>query len=312
VTGRPEPPARPAPVIEADRLVKRFGRRAAVDGVSFTVRRGMVFGFLGPNGSGKTTTIAMLLGVIRPTSGEVRLFGRYGWRELHRARRRIGATLESPNFYPYLSGFDNLRVVATIKGHDAEEVERVLSVVGLSDRAGGAFAEYSLGMKHRLAIAAAVLGDPELVILDEPTNGLDPDGIREIRAIVVRLAAEGRTIVLSSHLLQEVERTCTHVAILKRGRIVAAGPLSELTAGTTQVELRSGDPERLGAALHACPEVLGVRREGDLLVAELRGGDAEDLSRFLAGQRVYLSHLAARGRSLEEVFVSATGGGEAG
>jgi ABC-type multidrug transport system ATPase subunit len=303
-------PPGPTPVVEADRLVKRFGRHAAVDGVSFTVLRGMVYGFLGPNGSGKTTTIGMLLGVVRPTSGEVRLFGRYGRGELHHARRRIGATLETPNFYPYLSGLDNLRIAATIKGLGPEEVERALAVVGLVERAGSAFAEYSLGMKHRLAIAAAILGDPELVVLDEPTNGLDPEGIREIRTIIAALAAEGRTIFLSSHLLSEVERTCTHVAILKRGRIVAQGPLAELTAGATEVELRSGDPERLSAAVGAYPGAAAVRREGDLLVAELRGGDAEDLSRFLAERRVYLSHLACRQRSLEEVFVSATGTAE--
>ena len=200
------------PVIETRELSKRYGKVQAVDRISFSVESGQVFGFLGPNGSGKTTTIGMLLGIITPTGAGFRLFGESG-RGLHKVRRRMGATLEQPNFYPYLSGWDNLRITANVKGAGRTEVEEALEVVGLSDRRRSKFKTYSLGMKQRLALAATMLGDPALIILDEPANGLDPEGMREIREIIGALAARGKTIFLSSHLLWEVERTCTHVAI---------------------------------------------------------------------------------------------------
>jgi ABC-2 type transport system ATP-binding protein len=260
-----------------------------------------VYGFVGPNGSGKTTTMAMLLGVVAPSGGEIRLFGRYGLGELDVARRRIGAMLETPNFYPYLSGMDNLGVVGAIKGVGWSEVEAALERVGLADRAHESFAHYSLGMKHRLGIASALLGDPELVVLDEPANGLDPAGIREIRDIMLRLAGEGKTVFLSSHLLHEVERTCSRVAILRAGRIVAEGSLEEITSGTVVAVLRADHPG-LRAAVEAYPHAAGVHVEDGAVLAEVGDGDLAGLNRFLAARGVYVSHLSARRRNLEEIF----------
>jgi len=293
-------------VIETTGLTKRYGDNLAVDGISFAVERGQVFGFLGPNGSGKTTTIGMLLGIITPTAGEIRLFGMTGHRGLHRARRRTGATLEQPNFYPYLSGLDNLHIVANVKRAPRRSIDEVLDLVRLAERKGDRYKTYSLGMKQRLSLAATMLGDPELVVLDEPANGLDPEGMREIREIIADLAAAGKTIFLSSHLLWEVERTCSHVAIIRRGRIVRQASVGEITAGTTVAELRGPDLAAIATALEAYPETLSVEVDGGAVLAELRDDDLAALNRFLAGRGVYVSHLAARERSLEEVFMQLT------
>jgi ABC-type multidrug transport system ATPase subunit len=293
-------------IIETQQLTKRYRRTLAVDHISFHVERGQVYGFLGPNGSGKTTTIGMLLGIINPTSGSIRLFGEYGNDQLHTARQRIGATLETPNFYPYLSGYDNLRVVARIKGVDAARIERALDDVGLATRGRDAFRKYSLGMKQRLAIAGAMLGDPELVILDEPANGLDPEGMREIRDIINGLAAQGRTIFVSSHLLNEVERTCTHVAIIKRGRIIHYGSIHELTAGRTSAVVRAADMTALLAAAREYPAMISVAPEGDAVVLDVGDDDLAALNAFLAARGVFLSYLAPRSASLEDVFMDLT------
>ena len=302
-------------IIETEHLTKRYGRTLAVDQISFHVERGQVYGFLGPNGSGKTTTIGMLLGIINPTAGSIKLFGEYGNDRLHTARQRIGATLETPNFYPYLSGYDNLRVVARIKGVDTARVERALDAVGLGTRGRDAFRKYSLGMKQRLAIAGAMLGDPELVILDEPANGLDPEGMREIRDIIKGLAAEGRTIFVSSHLLNEVERTCTHVAIIKRGRIIHYGSIQALTAGRTSAVVRAADMTALLSAVREYPAAVAVTAEGDAALVELSDDDLAALNAFCAARGVYLSCLTPRSASLEDVFMDltsdATGGAAA-
>jgi ABC-2 type transport system ATP-binding protein len=279
----------------------------AVDGISFTVERGQIFGFLGPNGSGKTTTIGMLLGIINATAGSFRLLGEGSLRGLHRARQRVGATLETPNFYPYLSGRDNLRIVANVKRVPESKIVEVLDAVGLADRAKDRFRTYSLGMKQRLALAATMLGDTDLVILDEPANGLDPEGMREIREIILRLHEQGRTIFLSSHLLWEVERTCTHVAIIKSGRIIRQASVSEMTAGTVTAGLRGGDAETLLAIVGDYPGAVTVTRQADLVIAELRDDDLAALNSFVAGHGVFLSHLALRQRSLEDVFIELTG-----
>ncbi|HUF67396.1 MAG TPA: ATP-binding cassette domain-containing protein [Longimicrobiales bacterium] len=296
-----------APVIETTGLTKRFGSQIAVDGISFTVERGQIFGFLGPNGSGKTTTIGMLLGIINATAGSFRLLGEGSLRGLHRVRQRVGATLETPNFYPYLSGRDNLRIVANVKRAPESKIVEVLDAVGLADRAKDRFRTYSLGMKQRLALAATMLGDTDLVILDEPANGLDPEGMREIREIILRLREQGRTIFLSSHLLWEVERTCTHVAIIKNGRIVRQASVSEMTAGTVTAGLRGGDAETLLAIVGDYPGAVTVTRQADLVIAELRDDDLAALNAFVAGRGIFLSHLALRQRSLEDVFIELTG-----
>jgi ABC-2 type transport system ATP-binding protein len=302
-------------VIETYDLAKHFRKIRAVDGISFRVEPGQIFGFLGPNGSGKTTTIGMLLGIITPTAGSFSLFGGRSEHasEIHAARQRIGATLESPNFYPYLSGRDNLRIVANVKGKTEKDIDHVLAVVGLSRRQKTRFKAFSLGMKQRLALAATILGDPELVILDEPANGLDPEGMREIRHIIAELSELGKTIFLSSHLLGEVERTCTHVAIIKEGKIVRQASVKEITSETTIAGLRGGEsPETLKHFMEVYPGAVSARVEEDTVIVELADADLSTLNRFVADRGVYLSHLALRQRTLEDVFMEATGGGEGG
>lgn len=294
-------------IIETTNLTKRYRRVVAVDGISFEVEAGQVYGFLGPNGSGKTTTIGMLVGIITPTAGGIRLFGGGTPGELHKARQRIGATLESPNFYPYLSGLDNLRLAATIKNRGSKEVDEVLETVGLTQRCRDRFQTYSLGMKQRLALAAAMLGDPELIILDEPANGLDPEGMREIRDIITNLASRGKTIFLSSHLLWEVERTCTHVAVIKKGRIVGQGSVAAVTSGAARIELRAADLELLKKIVSDYPGMVSVNIEGAMVIAEIGSDDMAALNRFVVERGVYLSHLAVRQRSLEDAFLEMTG-----
>ena len=216
-------------VIQTDGLTKRYGSLVAVDNLTLRVPRGEVFGLLGPNGSGKTTTIGMLLGLVRPSSGTKRLFGLESDGVTPETLRRVGAIVETPTFYPYLSGRANLKYFQGISRHGSrDEVDRLLELVGLTGRAGSKFRTYSLGMKQRLGLAYALLGDPELLFLDEPTNGMDPAGMAEVRGLISRLGAEGPTILLSSHLLNEVEQVCDSVAILSNGRLIQQGSVQEL------------------------------------------------------------------------------------
>jgi len=300
------------PVIETTDLSKRYRKTTAVDEISFSVEQGQVFGFLGPNGSGKTTTIGMLVGIISPSAGHFRLFGGSTPHELHQARQRIGGTLEYPNFYPYMSGLGNLKIVANIKRKSLKDVDEALEIVGMAKRKKGLFRTYSLGMKQRLAVAATLLGNPELVMLDEPANGLDPDGMREIREIIGRLADRGTTIFLSSHLLWEVERTCTHVAIIKEGRLLQQGAVSDVTKGAPIAALRADDVAALERAVKAYPETHWVKRRDEYVVAELATDDLATLNRYLAEQGLYVSELKLQQRSLEDVFMEVTGGGEHG
>ncbi len=297
-------------VIETDNLKKHYaarrGKVCAVDGISFQVEQGQVFGFLGPNGSGKTTTIGMLLGIITPTAGQVRLFGRQGTKGLHEGRQRTGATLETPNFYPYLSGRDNLRIVANVKRVGDREIDGALELVGLTKRQRHRFGTYSLGMKQRLALAATMLGDPELIILDEPANGLDPEGMREIREIIHALADRGKTIFLSSHLLWEVERTCTHVAIISRGRIIRQSSVRDLTHSTVIAAIRGGNLEQLRALAQAYQGAANARLIEDAVLVELKADDFAALNRHMVDNGVYLTHLARHNVSLEDVFIELT------
>jgi ABC-2 type transport system ATP-binding protein len=235
------------------------------------------------------------------------LLGEHTRRGLHQARQRVGATLETPNFYPFLSGRDNLRIVANVKRVAHTRIAVVLDTVGLADRAKDKFGGYSLGMKQRLALAATMLGDPELVILDEPANGLDPEGMREIRDIILRLHAAGKTIFLSSHLLWEVERTCTHVAIIKNGRIIRQASVRDIVAGTVTAAVRGGDTGALRAIVDQFPDVVATSVAGDLVIAELRTDDLAALNQFVAARGVFLSHIALQQRSLEDVFIELTG-----
>ncbi len=295
-------------IIEARALTKRYKDVVAVDQATFDVEQGQVFGFLGPNGSGKTTTLGMLLGIVRPTGGSFRLFGASTPKSLVAARARIGATLETPNFYPYLSGRDNLRVSANLKGVGSKRIEECLRLVGLTARAKHRFKTYSLGMKQRLALASAMLNDPDLIMLDEPGNGLDPQGMTAIRELILHLAEQGKTIFLSSHLLWEVERTCSHVAIIRNGQIIETGAVKDIVAGTTSVVVKSDDLEQLRRALEGYADVSDVRIKGDAVVATLAAGDLGSLSGHLARLGIHPSHLAAEHRSLEDVFMQMTGG----
>lgn len=278
-------------------------QKRAVDGISFSVEQGQIFGFLGPNGSGKTTTIGMLLDIINRTDGEIKLFGDTN---LNAARKRIGATLETPNFYPYLSGYDNLKIVAKIKGIGEARIQEILGIVKLSERQKDAFKAYSLGMKQRLSLASAMLSDPDIIILDEPANGLDPEGIREIREIIKGLGRQGKTVFLSSHLLDEVEQTCTHVAVIKNGKLVKQGSVAELTSRNI-ARLEADDMDLLRTVLRSYSGVLSSETRDGAVFAAMGEGTLSDLNRHLASQGVYVSHLSEARQSLEEVFLELTG-----
>ncbi|MBC8041824.1 MAG: ABC transporter ATP-binding protein [Rhizobacter sp.] len=290
-------------IIQATNLTKVYGNTKAVSGVSFAVQQGQIYGFLGPNGSGKTTTIGMMLGIINRSSGDIKLFETDN---LDHARHRIGATLETPNFYPYLSGLDNLRIVAKIKNIADARIQTVLGIVKLDKRQKDKFKTYSLGMKQRLALASAMLSNPDLVVLDEPANGLDPEGIREIREIIKGLAAEGKTIFLSSHLLNEVEQTCTHVAVIKKGELVSQGSIREIVSRNLVVMLRAKDVATLQENVARYEHTVAATLDRDTVVAELKNDDLASLNMFLSQKGIYLSHLSQRQQSLEEAFMELT------
>jgi ABC-2 type transport system ATP-binding protein len=293
--------------IQTDHLSKHFKQRAAVADLSLTVQRGEIFGFLGPNGSGKTTTIAMLLGLVRPTSGRAFVLGHDMQQQPGPALRRVGAMIEAPAFFPYLSGYNNLRVLARADGLPAERIDAALAAVELADRAGDAFRTYSQGMKQRLGIAAALLAEPELIILDEPTNGLDPAGMVEVRNLIHSLAAGGRTIFLSSHLLHEVEQVCQHVAILKEGRLLAQGPVADLLRRGRGVQMRiEGDATAVREVLQPLDWVGAVREHDDMLLIEAPAERAAEINNLLVSHNIAVAELRPREESLEEFFLEIT------
>ncbi|MGH9065698.1 MAG: ABC transporter ATP-binding protein [Acidimicrobiales bacterium] len=301
--------------IQTTGLTKRLGRRNVVDSIDLAVPEGSVFGFLGPNGSGKTTTIRMLLGLAFPTAGQVRLLGHEMPALASLALPWVGAMVEGPGFYPFLSGRDNLvRLDAVQRGERvpgrAERVAAALARVGLTPAADKRYRAYSLGMRQRLALAAALLRPTRLLILDEPTNGLDPQGMREVRLLVRSLATDGMTVFLSSHLLSEVEQICTHAAVMSGGRVAAQGPIDALREAQSRV-LRVGtpDPELAVRVLGALPGIgLATAAEG-VVRAELRGAEPEDCTAALVGAGVRVRSLAAEAPSLEDTFVALTGEG---
>jgi ABC-2 type transport system ATP-binding protein len=298
-----------APPVATRGLVKRYGEIVAVDHVDLTVERGDVFGYLGPNGAGKTTSLRMLLGLIRPTAGDARLFGRDPLVEGAKALQGVAGFVEGPRFYPYLSGRKNLELLADYDGDGARSrIDEVLEVVELRDRAKDRVGGYSHGMRQRLGIASALLRRPQLLLLDEPTTGLDPAGMRDMRDLVRRLADEGITILLSSHLLNEVEELCNRVAIIRKGQIVYEGGLGELLAtATTGYRLRTTEPERARAVLLAQRGVDGVA----LSDGELRfSADEETVARTaitLGQARIGITALVPETASLEELFLGLTG-----
>ncbi|MCY3693993.1 MAG: ABC transporter ATP-binding protein [Chloroflexi bacterium] len=294
-------------VIRTDGLTKRYGEILAVDGLSMEVPRGRIFGLLGPNGSGKTTTMGMLLGLVKPTAGSFTLFGSNSPHV--ESLRRLGAIVETPAFYPYLSGRDNLAYFQGIGCRsDATELDDLLEKVGLSDRADSRYRTYSLGMKQRLGLAYALLGDPELLFLDEPTNGMDPAGMAEVRDLIRSLGTGGRTVLLSSHLLHEVEQVCDSVAILSKGRLIAQGDVDDLVrpGGDERVRLRTTDNARAIEVLEGLDWVASVEVDGDSLLVAAASERSPEISTALGQAEVYVTEMAAEETSLEQYFLDVT------
>ena len=290
--------------IETSGLSKRFRKRTAVQPIDLSVPRGSLFGYLGPNGAGKTTTIRMLLGLARPTSGSAVMLGRSVPGGLAAVRRSIGSVLEDPAFYPRLSAATNLRILARTAGDRAAlgRIDTLLERVGLSDRAGDKVRTYSHGMRQRLGLAAALLHDPELIVLDEPATALDPAGIRDVRGMLAALRDEGRTIFISSHLLSEVEQICDEVAVVSKGRMMYQGPLSGLTGGHGRVRVGVERPDE--AARIVAERGWTAARDGDDVLVD--GAPAAEVNRALAERGLYAHTIAQETRRLEEVFLELT------
>ena len=277
----------------------------AVKNVSLEIHKGNVYGILGPNGSGKSTTLGIVLNVVNKTSGEYSWFG--GNVETHEALKKVGAIIERPNFYPYMTAKQNLQLVCKIKNIDYSKVQEKLALVGLVEREDSKFSTFSLGMKQRLAIASALLNDPEILILDEPTNGLDPQGIHQIRDIIRLIASQGTTILLASHLLDEVEKVCSHVLVLQKGEILYSGTVDGMTANEGFFELQSDDNETLKTVLGSHPAIEKVVFEdGKVLVYLKTPLEASELNRFLFEKNIFLNHLVKRKNSLEAQFLELT------
>jgi ABC-type multidrug transport system ATPase subunit len=287
-------------VLTVNKLTKNFGRLCAVNQIDLEVKQGQVFGMLGPNGSGKTTTLGMLMGVVNPTAGQFTWFGEA---PTHHIRKKIGAVLEHPIFYPYLSGQKNLELNATIKESDPQNISKVLDIVELTARKDDKYKTYSLGMKQRLAIASALLNDPQVLILDEPTNGLDPMGIAEIRQIIKRIASDGKTIILASHLLDEVQKVCTHFAVLRKGSMVHSGPVDDVGRGEEIVEVNAFHDD-LALIIQRFNGTSTVKREGSHYAVKMNDGfHSHDLNKFLFENGIVVSHLATQKKSLEKQFL---------
>jgi ABC-2 type transport system ATP-binding protein len=309
-------PAVPRPeggwAVETHGLTKRFGTNVAVDDVELLVPRGSAFGYLGPNGAGKTTLIRTLLGLTRPDRGSMSLLGTPVPAQRRQALARVGAIVDEPRFHPHLTGQQNLRLLAAARGGDADRrIAPALSRVGLADRAGDKVASYSMGMRQRLGVAACLLGDPELLILDEPMNGLDPAGMHEMRAMIESLRDEGRTVMLSSHLLDEIERTCDAVAIVDRGRVIRQGPIDELTRGAgTVVQVDCAEPDRAAKLIGEAGIAAGTTRTQAGLTVTLPAGASRelvaDLNRRLVEAGIGVYGLQEIRTSLEDWFLSVT------
>jgi ABC-2 type transport system ATP-binding protein len=292
-------------ILEVENLSKNYGAIKALKGISFSVPRGSVFGILGPNGSGKTTLLGIIMSVLKPSGGGYKLFDEAPT-DAH--RRHIGTLLETPNFYHYLSAVQNLKISAAIKGHGEEDIERVLEVVNLAQRKNSPFSSYSLGMKQRLAIGAALLGNPDVLVFDEPTNGLDPVGIAEIRSLIKQLSQQGKTIIMASHLLDEVEKVCTHVAILKQGDLKASGNVDEIFVHEDIVELSAENPGQLDTILNGLKGYIKKQREDENIQLFYPQGQAklDAINSFCFSNGVALNHLQMKKKSLESKFFELT------
>jgi ABC-2 type transport system ATP-binding protein len=293
-------------ILSLKNLDKKFGRVHAVNNLSFDIQKGNVYGILGPNGSGKSTTLGIILNVVNKTSGEFSWFD--GNLSTHQALKKVGAIIERPNFYPYMTAIQNLSLICKIKDISAEKIEEKLKIVNLFERRNSKFKTYSLGMKQRLAIASALLNNPEILILDEPTNGLDPQGIHEIREIIQKIAKNGTTILLASHLLDEVEKVCSHVVVIRDGVKLYSGRVDKMSASHGLFELNTNEPKnKLISILNNNSNIGSVKEEGDYIIAYLTEEmEASEINNYLFKNGITVSHLVKRKPSLEEQFLDLT------
>ena len=288
-------------ILSINNISKNYGKIRAVRDLSLDVLKGQVSCILGPNGSGKTTTLSILLDLVKADAGTFEWFGKPPSKE---SRKRIGSVIESPNFFPYLNAVRNLQIVARIKDLPDDDIDRVLEVAGLYERRHSKFRTYSFGMKQRLAVASALLGNPEVLILDEPTNGLDPQGIAQVREIILEVASQGITIILASHLLDEVQKICSHVTVLSKGSRLFSGKVSEVLSVSDSFELSSTDPDGLRKAIARYPGFKNAEAiNGKLQVWFTGSVKPEDINAFLFGQGIVLSCLSERKRTLEQHFL---------
>jgi ABC-2 type transport system ATP-binding protein len=293
-------------ILSLKNLDKKYGAIHAVNNLSFDIERGNVYGILGPNGSGKSTTLGIILNVVNKNSGEFSWFN--GKLSTHEALKKVGAIIERPNFYPYMTAIQNLKLICTIKGISAERIDEKLKIVQLYERRNSTFKTFSLGMKQRLAIASALLNNPEILILDEPTNGLDPQGIHEIRQLINKIGSTGTTILLASHLLDEVEKVCSHVIIIRKGIKLYSGRVDEMTASEGLFELKvEKDEDKLLIALENHPSINKISKDQDTIMATLNDTiSSTEINTFLFDKGIILSHLIKRKLSLEQQFLNLT------
>ena len=292
-------------VLRIQNLTKKYGAITAVNNLSLEINAGEVYGLLGPNGSGKTTTLGIILGIIQKDNGSYQWFE--GELQEHDARKRIGTLLETPNFYPYMNAVQNLEIVAHIKKATTSNIDELLQLVGLLHRKDAPFNTYSLGMKQRLAIASALIGDPDILIFDEPTNGLDPQGIAEVRNIIRKIANQGKTIIMASHILDEVEKICSHVAIIKNGDLLATGTIGTVVSRDIQIELNCDNPSNLYELFKHHPKVKEVNIDTDKVV--LMADEtltASEVNQTCFENQIILTHLVVKNKSLEAEFLELT------
>ena len=291
-------------VLQIKNLSKSYGMIKAVDNLNLTIEAGQIYGILGPNGSGKTTTLGMITGILKPDSGSYTWFG---GKEQH-PLKKIGTILETPNFFPYLNADENLEIVRHIKGAPKKDFDEILSLVNLKERRRSKFASYSLGMKQRLAIGATLIGDPQALIYDEPTNGLDPQGIADVRATLIDVAQSGKTVILASHMLDEVEKICTHVAIIKNGVLKATGAVGSILSNDKSIEIAAGeDKQALENWLNASPSIKTVAYDGFFFQCTVEENfNVSEMSKALSQLNIYPTHLVVRKKKLEEEFLQIT------
>jgi len=292
-------------ILKISNLTKKYGYITAIKNLSFNIEKGNIYGILGPNGSGKSTTLGVVLNVVNKTSGDFSWYN--GTLSTHEALKKVGAIIERPNFYPYMTAYQNLQLVCKIKGVAVDKIDEKLEIVDLLDRRNDKFNTFSLGMKQRLAIASALLNDPQILILDEPTNGLDPQGIHQVREIIKDVASKGTTILLASHLLDEVEKVCTHVVVLSNGEKLYSGRVDEMISSHGFFELKSNKHDELIKLLENDPNFGNIKIEDGLITVILNEPmDASSFNNLMFEKGITLSHLVKRKESLEEQFLKLT------